>query len=205
VRMRAGFALPAVLAVVVLVVPLVFTFALRSRAALDWYVKLEDQKKAILLAEEGEAAARAVLRAGTAATAGDRRTPTSAMEWRILDLTAGDAGQRRVALVGEGVSGGEEKLLIAFGEVFAGPPNLLLETDRGWVPPGPATVTLPQLVDQHRQRVGAYLTQLAREANTTESEFLSRMREQGGMLPCPDIERDWAAISTALARAKCRP
>lgn len=200
---RAGFALPAVLAVVVLVVPLVFSFALRSRATLDWYVKLEDQKKAILLAEEGEAAARAVLRAGAPATAGDRRTPAGAMEWRIMNLTAGDLGQRRVALVGEGVSNGEEKLVCAFAEVFA--PDLLLETDRGWVPPGPATIALPQLVDQHRQRVSAYLVQLSREASTTDAEFLGRLRDQGGMLPCPDIERDWVAISAALARAKCRP
>lgn len=204
---RPAFALPAVLALIVLVVPVVFALALRSHQQLEWYVKLEDRKRAQLMAEEGEAAARAALAVGGAAVSGERRVPTGGMEWRLVPLAAGDAGQRQAALIAEGVNLGEERLLVAFVEVFGTAPGaLVLEHDRAFVLPGPgggSLLTPTALVAAQRAAVQQYVANLAAENQTSSAQFESRLRNQAEALTCPDIAAEWSAISAALLEAKC--
>jgi hypothetical protein len=204
---RDGFALAAVLAVMVLIIPVVFVLALRSRAAMDWHVKLEDQKKALLLAEEGEARASDALRGGSSITAGDRRLPMGGMEFRIVAQPPGDSGQKIVAVVGEGIHLGEERLLLGFVEVFGtGPGSLLIESDRAWIYPGGGSgslVNLSALIAEHRRRVDRYLNALLMESQSTPDQFANRIRDQSQRLTCPDIQRDWSAIRDGLLRAKC--
>ena len=205
-RRTPGFALPAVLALIVLVVPVVFALALRSHQQLEWYIKLADQKRALLLAEEGEAAARAELRAFGSATSGDRRVPAGGMEWRLIALPNGDDNQRVAALIGEGVYQGEERLITAFVEVFQLPAPLLLEHDRTFVPPGPgggSLLNLPGLVRRQQLAVGRYVANLQAENQTSAAQFESRLKNQADRLTCPDLQADWANIAAALQRAKC--
>lgn len=201
---RDGFAMPAVLALLVLAIPVVFALSVRSRAAIDWYQKIEDQKKAVLLAEEGEAAARAALRSG-GPPAGNRRVPRGGMEYRVHPLAPGDIGQRQFLLIAEGQHDGEDRMVVSHAEQFDA--TLILEHDRSFklTSGGGELVTPEALAAELKIRIEGYVAQLARESATTPTEFLSKMREQGRMLSCPDIQRDWAAIEPELARAKCVP
>lgn len=204
---RRAFALPAVLAVILLVVPVVFALALRSQSQLTWYAKLEDQARASLLAEEGEACARQELRAGGAATTGDRATSSGGMQWRLVPRPPGDDGQRRAFLAGEGIHYGEERLVVAFVEVFPGPPEtLLIEGDREWILPdagGGSPLDVNALLTAHTAAVERYLNQLGLESATPAAAFLRTLQEQSSTLDNPDVAGEWPRISAALARAKC--
>ena len=206
-RLEQGFALPAVLALVVLIIPMVFAFALRSHQQLEWYAKLLDQKKAILYAEEAEALARAELRAGGTGTAGGRPILDGAAQWRVVRQADGDDGQKVAVVFGEGVHLGEERLLMVVVEVFgAVPSTVLVGRDRAFVlndEQGGRLADLPRLVALHQASVSRYLDNLATENRMSPGQFDTRLHDQSFDLPCPDIRRDWAGISAALARAKC--
>ena len=204
---RRAFALPAVLGALLLVVPVVFALAVRSHQQLGWYAKLEDQAQAALLAEEGEAGARQELRGGGGGTAGDRGTVGGGMHWRVVARTPGDDGQARAFIAGEGIHYGEERLVVAFVEVFPGAPDtVLIEGDREWVAPGSGGGTLTDLnalMTAHQASVDRYLNQLAIESRQSPTQFLDRLHGQSVDLGVPDVAAEWPDISAALARAKC--
>lgn len=206
--MRRGFALPAVLGTLLLIVPVVFALALRSHQQLGWYQKLEDQARAALLAEEAEAVVRLELRSGGTAAAGNRGTATGGMQWRIDNLPYGDDGQRRAFVAGEGIHYGEERLVVGFMEVFTGGPEpLLIASDREWVAPGTGGGTLtdlPALKVAHQAAVDRYLTQLVLENGQTPAQFTGRLQTQSFELDVQHVKDAWPSISAALARAKCQ-
>lgn len=206
--MRRGFALPAVLGALLLIVPVVFSLALRSHQQLGWYQKLEDQARAALLAEEGEAAARLELRNGGTVSAGNRGLSTGGMQWRIDALPYGDDGQRRAFVAGEGIHYGEERLVVGFVEVFTGgPETMLIGSDREWIAPGAgggSLTDLPALRALHQQAVDRYLTQLVLENGQTPAQFVNRLQQQSFDLDVQHVKDSWPAIAAALGRAKCQ-
>jgi len=209
IQARRAFAIPSLLVFLILVIPLVFSMALRSRSALAWYTKVQDQKQAMLLANEGESSALAVLRSGGTSYVGSRRVPRGGMEYRIASAGTGDAGQALYTIAGEGVFQGEERMLLAQVEVFGAAPNLLLlEHDRVWIYPGQgggSLVRMSALAADLQDRVSSHIAQLGRENSIGLVPFLARIKDQSLNLHyTTDVAAEWASISNALKQAKCQ-
>ena len=198
-------AIPAVLAFLVLALPVVFTLFMRSHSALRWVLRIQNQSLATSLALEGEAAAHQVLLAGTGLTSGTRTIPEGGMQFRIKSLGTGPAGKPIEVVVGEGVYMGEEALVVSEVEVStSGGRTTLVPYDREWVtgPGGGTPVLLEELVAEYQTRIAAYMALIEQESQANLEEFLDPIQAEAAALECPDVTSQWQQIQNELIKAK---
>lgn len=208
--MRRGLAIPLVICFLLLVIPLVFTLAVRSSSGLRAALRTEQQREARELAIQAESAALTALAAGTPALTALQSTPDGGHAYQMRPAGTGDAGEPLYFLAAEGVHQGEERIVMSTVEVHppaaAGRPNELVVRDRTWLfsERGGGLVDLLALSSQHSARVDAFVRFTAVESAVPADQFVNRLLTQADQLDCPDIAGERAQIEAQLRRAYYR-
>lgn len=206
---RRGLAIPIVLGLLLLVLPIVFILSFRSHSTLRVHVRQEHQREAIELAQEAELAAREALRTDAPALTGSHRIQSGGMEYQVLNSAANRIGQAVYLIAGEGVFQGEQRMMLGLVEVVPGPPGgppILIEHDRAWLysERGGALVRLASLQADFQTRIQGFLARLVAESAIPEDQFVNRLMTQSDMLDCPDVHTDRAGIEARLRLAHGR-
>lgn len=197
--MRRGAAIPMVLFVLVIVLPVAAALFVRSSQSASWMGKLQAQGTATALAEEGEHAALEALRANGGAGSGDRPTADGGLTWNTWDLPAGRAGQAQYLIASEGLHLGESRLLVTIAEVTNRPTaTLVIPRDRLWQPEVAGPVDQTSLAAAHQARVDRYLARLAAEQALGAGAYSAALN--GTLAAC-----DWPVLSPRLDATKVPP
>lgn len=206
-RGRRAIAILAVLILAMVALPLVFTLFARSSAAVRWLVKLQNLKLAIARAQEAEGEALELIRARSAVRTGNRTESAGGFEFRIRSLGTGDGGQWVYAIAAGGSSMGETRMVVSLVDATGtGPTRVLVPRDRAWGPAAPGPLPpLPLLLRPHNDRVENFQAAMLDESRTDQNAFLDEIKSRVFALKCPDLEREWPAISDELEGAKAPP
>lgn len=197
--MRRGAAIPLVLVVLVVVLPIAAALFIRTNQSAAWMGKLQARDTATALAEEGEHAALESLRANGLAGTGARPTLDGGMSWSMWDLPAGRAGQAQYLIAAEGLHLGEGRLVVTIAEVTNRPTaTLVIPRDRYWQPEVAGTLNETTLAAAHQLRVDRYLTRLAAEQALAPAAYNTAMN--GTLAAC-----DWPVLSPRVDATKVPP
>ena len=205
---RAGAAIPLVMVLLVVALPIAAALFVRSSQSVNWAAKLQSRDVAGALAEEGERDALDSLRAGGGAAAGARPTSEGTMSWAVYTMPPGAAGQVQYFVVAEGLHLGEERLLVEIAEV-TGPvtATYVIPHDRAWQPADPSGAPLDPtaLRTAHVARVDRYVTRLRQEQPLTDVVFQDRLQETLGTRDTSALPAAWPPLATELTAVKVQP
>lgn len=211
--MRRGIALPLVLGLVMLALPVVMTLSFRSHTTLQWHVKQESQKRALELAQQAMESARQALANNAPVFEGVRQVPNGGMFFKALFWSRGEMAQPVYLCAGEGVYLGEERMVVALMEVLPGntanpsvpvppglPPSLVLEHDRQWIysERGGTPLVPQQVKDEYMARVQVFMNALRDESLMAPAAYVTQLTDQVNRLDCEDVSAYNAQIVQQL-------
>lgn len=210
---RSGVAIPLVMVLLVVVLPVVAALFLRSQHTVIWTAKLQARDSATALAEEGEATALDSLRAGGGACPPTLRpTPDGSRTYAVYAFPPGAAGQIQYLVVSEGLHLGEERAVLSVAEVsLTSGTTLVIPRDRAWLPATPDARSFDpaDLIPAHQARVNDYLDRIALEQPVATPDHSASVHAQ---LPAdnPAIEVAWtlappASLLNRVEDAKVKP
>jgi hypothetical protein len=211
---RRGIAVLVVMGLVMVILPVVMVLSFRSHSTLTAHAKLEYQKMALELAQQGVVAARESLYTNTQIYQGAVQVPGGGMLYRILYWSRGQLSQPIYLLAGEGVYMGEERLALSLVEVLPGttadptrPPTslpVIVEHDREWMysENGGSPIIPDQLLNQFLVRVANFLTRLRADSLIPASQYKKQLMLQVDSLDCDDVAPHRDSILTQIVNSQ---
>ena len=215
--MKRGIAMPIVIGIILLVVPVVLALSVRSAGTLNLHIKQESQKRALALAEQALESAREALATNSTVFEASRSVPNGGMLYKTLFWSRGELTQPVYLCAAEGVYLGEERMVVALVEVLPGntadpsvptpvgqPPALVLEHDRQWIysERGGTPLVPQQVKDDYMARLDGFFALLKTESQLSSSSFVTQLTTQINQLDCNDVSTYNAQIVQQLGPAQ---
>lgn len=199
-------AIPMLLVLLVVVVPLVFTFAMRSRTTVKWLTRISESKQALSLAEEGEARAYEQIRLRSRTREGEGTASTGEFHYWLRYLGLGDADQAIYVVASRGTFRGERRCLVSLVDASrTGGPRVLVPRDRALVPPdaiGGDGSDIGLLVTAHESRLEDCFARIVDESYTPEDEFVTEIQQRVRRFGLDELVQRWNEVDPALRQAK---